>query len=63
MAKGFREARVKRVGNLWQELTSIGNLMLAAKRAAAGKRTRPVRVRVPKRGAGAESRVVVRKVL
>ena len=41
MAKGFREARVKRVGNLWQELTSIGNLMLAAKRAAAGKRVRP----------------------
>ena len=41
MAKGFREARVKRVGNLWQELTSNGNLMFAAKRAAAGKRARP----------------------
>lgn len=32
---------MKRVGNLWGELTSFDNLFRAAKRAAAGKRTRP----------------------
>src|SRR3974377_293093 len=32
---------MKRAGNLWSELTSFGNLLQAAKRAAAGKRTRP----------------------
>jgi len=32
---------VKRVGNLWPDLISFPNLLLAARRAAAGKRTRP----------------------
>jgi retron-type reverse transcriptase len=32
---------VKRVGGLWPELVSFPNLLLAARRAAAGKRTRP----------------------
>jgi len=32
---------VKRVGGLWPELISFPNLLLAARRAAAGKRTRP----------------------
>ncbi|MGA2742668.1 MAG: reverse transcriptase domain-containing protein, partial [Bryobacteraceae bacterium] len=35
------EAIVKRVGGLWPELVSFPNLLLAARRAAAGKRTRP----------------------
>jgi retron-type reverse transcriptase len=35
------EAAVKRVGGLWPELISFPNLLLAARRAAAGKRTRP----------------------
>src|SRR5271157_330956 len=32
---------MKRIGNLWEELTSFANLLTAARRAAAGKRTRP----------------------
>ena len=32
---------MKRVGNLWPELISFPNLLLAAKKAAAGKRSRP----------------------
>jgi retron-type reverse transcriptase len=32
---------VKRVGNLWGELTSFANLLAAAEAAAAGKRNRP----------------------
>jgi len=35
------EATVKRVGGLWPEVISFPNLLLAARRAAAGKRTRP----------------------
>ena len=34
-------AIVKRVGGLWPQLISFPNLLLAARRAAAGKRTRP----------------------
>lgn len=41
MAESVGEAFVKRAGSLWPELTSFANLMLAAKRAAAGKRFRP----------------------
>jgi RNA-directed DNA polymerase len=32
---------VKRVGNLWQGLTSFANLLAAAEAATAGKRRRP----------------------
>jgi retron-type reverse transcriptase len=32
---------VKRIGNLWPEITSFENLLQAAKLAAAGKRSRP----------------------
>jgi hypothetical protein len=32
---------MKRVGNLWPELTSFANLLAAAEAAAAGKRKRP----------------------
>ena len=41
MAQGRREARLKRAGNLWGEVTSLENLLQAAKAAAAGKRNRP----------------------
>jgi hypothetical protein len=40
-AKVGGEAIVKRVGGLWPQLISFANLLLAARRAAAGKRTRP----------------------
>jgi retron-type reverse transcriptase len=32
---------MKRVGNLWEQVTSFGNLLAAARAAAAGKRQRP----------------------
>lgn len=32
---------MKRVGDLWDDLVSFGNLLAAAEAAAAGKRTRP----------------------
>ena len=32
---------MKRIGGRWEEVTSFSNLLGAARRAAAGKRTRP----------------------
>ena len=40
MAEGCGAGRMRRVGNLWDEVTSFENLLGAAKAAAAGKRKR-----------------------
>jgi len=41
MAKGSAADVMKRIGNLWTQVTSFGNLLGAAEAAAAGKRKRP----------------------
>ena len=41
MAQVRRTAQVKRVGGLWPEIVSFSNLLSAAEKAAAGKRSRP----------------------
>lgn len=40
MAKGRAPAIMKRIGNLWPQVTSFSNLLAAAEAAAAGKRKR-----------------------
>jgi RNA-directed DNA polymerase len=41
MAQGRAAHVMKRIGNLWAQVTSFGNLLSAAQAAAAGKRKRP----------------------
>ena len=41
MAKGRAPFVMKRIGNLWPQVTSFSNLLGAAEAAAAGKRKRP----------------------
>ena len=41
MAKSHAPDLMKRIGNLWPQVTSFSNLLGAAEAAAAGKRKRP----------------------